>query len=109
MRVCLRVRELLDARGMGVDDLARLTGMDPQTARSVYDGQPTEMDLTTQGHIAQALGVRPDEILGEVQEEQPSVLDLQEEQGRDLDVQEMPRDESVPLATGHDPDRPGAL
>lgn len=98
MRVSLRVRELADARGWDVAELARQAGVDPRTAQSMYAGEPVEMDLATQGQLAQALGVLPNDLVAQVEEPQPSAMDAP-----------APRDESVPLGTPGDQDRPGAL
>ena len=85
MKVTLQVREIMDQRGWGAEDLAREAGLDEATARSIYAGESTEMDLGTQGRISQALGVLPNEIAGDVEEPQASSTEV-----------EMPRADSVP-------------
>ncbi len=72
MRVALQIRELVDARGWDVSELARVAEVDQQTAQDLYDGKPTEIDLATESRLSQALGVRPDELLADVEEPQPS-------------------------------------
>src|SRR5688500_6531957 len=73
VKVAVRIKELVDERGWNAQQLAQTIGTDEQTARSLYDGQPTELDLAALGHLAEALGVTPPEIVAEVQEKQPSV------------------------------------
>ena len=90
MKAVLRLKELVDARGLNIRDLASQAGVDLETAQRLYDGQSTELDLTALGHLAQALGVQPPELLQEVEEPQPSVLE-----GADA-----PRDEVVPTQAG---------
>ena len=75
MKAALRLKELVDARGLDIRDVAQGAGLDPETARSIYDGQAVELDLTTLGHLAQVLGVQPPDLLQEIEEPQPSVLE----------------------------------
>ena len=75
MKVTLAVRELVDARGWDVAEFARQAGLDEETARQAYVGQPVELELADHGRISEALGVLPNEILAGVEEAQPSAAD----------------------------------
>lgn len=68
MRVTLAVKELMDARGWDVAELARQAEIDPATAESIYAGRSTEMDLATHSKVSEVLGVLPNEILVSVEE-----------------------------------------
>lgn len=68
MKIRLNVRELVDARGWSVEEFAERAGLDPATARGVYAGESTEMDLADHSRISQALDVLPNEILAAVDE-----------------------------------------
>jgi len=85
LKITLRVKELMDERGWGTDELAREASLDEATAQSVYAEESTEMDMATQGRISQALGVLPHEIVGEVEEPQASSTEV-----------DMPRSDDIP-------------
>ncbi len=85
MKVSLRVKELVDARGLNAQELASQTGVDAETASRIYNGESVEMDLTTLGALAQLLGVLPNELVAEVEEPQQSVIDTGE-MPRSIDV-----------------------
>lgn len=87
MKVSLRVKELVDASGVGKQELASQTGIDADTLSRIYNGESVEMDLTALGSLAQFLGVLPNELIAEVAEPQQSVID----------TGEMPRSIDVPV------------
>ena len=75
MKAALRLREVVDARGLDIRDVAQQAGVDAETARRLYAGEATELDLTTLGHLAQVLGVQPPDLIEQVEEPQESVLE----------------------------------
>ena len=75
LKAALRVRELAQARGWDAQQLASQAGLDVETARRIFNGEAVELDLTQLGHLAQLLGVLPNELVTEVVEPQPSVAD----------------------------------
>ncbi len=75
MKVALRVKELVDARGWDVRELAHRTGVDEQKADDLYHGRTTQIDLSTFGDLCTVLGVEPAEILVAVEEQEPSVIE----------------------------------
>jgi transcriptional regulator with XRE-family HTH domain len=78
MKVSLRVKELSDARGWSAQDLASQSGLDAETVSHIYSGQSVEIDLTTLGALAQLFDVLPNELVDEVEEPQPSIIETGE-------------------------------
>lgn len=70
-----RIKELVDTRGWDVPTLADQIGVDPETARSLYDGSATRIDLATLGRLGQVFGRLPHDVLAAVEEKQPSAAD----------------------------------
>ena len=70
-----RIKELVDTRGWDVPALAEQIGVATETARALYDGNPTEIDLATLGRLGQVFGVLPHDVIAAVDEKQPSVAD----------------------------------
>ena len=68
-KVRLRVGELMKERGMTIQELADQAGIAYNTARGMYHGITTRIDLPVLERVAQALGVAPLELLE--QEEAP--------------------------------------
>lgn len=66
-----RVRELMEARDLNVSELARLADITPNTARALVRGVTERVDFDTLVKVANALGVRPKELLEEVEENEP--------------------------------------
>lgn len=69
MRMRWRVRELMEARNLNVSELARLADITPNTARALVRGVTERVDFDTLIKVANALGVRPKELLEEVETE----------------------------------------
>lgn len=69
MRMRWRVRELMDARGLSVTELAEKADITPNTARALWRGVTERVDFTTLIKVARALGVRPMELLEEEETE----------------------------------------
>jgi len=59
-----RLRELREAKGLSQDDLARLSGVARATIQSAELGRRKPRP-STRRRLAQALGVRPEDILFE--------------------------------------------
>ncbi|HEU4329294.1 MAG TPA: helix-turn-helix transcriptional regulator [Roseiflexaceae bacterium] len=59
MKVRLRVGELMKERGMSIQDLADQAGIAYNTARGMYHGITTRIDLPVLERVAEALGVPP--------------------------------------------------
>lgn len=75
MKVALQIKELVDSKGWDVAELARAADIDERVAHDLYNGRPTDIDLASESRLSQALGVRPDEILADVEDPQPSASD----------------------------------
>ena len=73
MKLALRVKELIDGRGLSIQELASRIDVDEATAERLYQGQSTQIDLTTLGALCEALDVLPHDIVVRVDEPQPSV------------------------------------
>ena len=99
MKAALRLREMVDAQGLDIRDVAQRAGLDLETAQSLYAGQETEIDLTALGHLAQVLGVQPPDL----------VLDVEEPQHSVLEGAPPPRDEEVPTQVGVEAKGPGEV
>jgi transcriptional regulator with XRE-family HTH domain len=97
--VALRVRELAEERGLDLQEMASRTGLDPETAERLYNGEPVEIDLTTLGRLSELFGVLPNELVAEVIEPQPSVIDTGE-MPRSVDVHTQDLDEVKKEPTG---------
>ncbi len=93
MKVALQIKELVDERGWDVAELARVADIDERLAQDLYNGRPTDIDLASESRISQALGVRPDEILADVVEPQPSASEAP--MPRSLHDTEGPRDPAL--------------
>ena len=78
MKVALRLKEAMAARGLDAQTLAGQAGLTPDVARSLFAGEPAEIDLPTLDRLARVLGVLPNELVAEVEQPQPSVLDQAE-------------------------------
>ncbi len=78
MKVALRLNEFMAARGLDAQTLTAQVGLTPDVARSLFAGEAAEIDLPTLDRIAQVLGVLPNELVTEVEQPQPSVLDQAE-------------------------------
>ncbi len=85
MKVALRLNELMAARGLDAQTLSAQVGLTPDVAQSLFAGEPAEIDLPTLDRLSQVLGVLPNELVTEVEQPQPSVLD-QAEPPRSIDV-----------------------
>jgi transcriptional regulator with XRE-family HTH domain len=69
MKVRLRVGEVMKARGMTIQELAEQADIAYNTARGMFHGITTRIDLPVLERVAQALGVPPLELLEEYEEE----------------------------------------
>jgi DNA-binding Xre family transcriptional regulator len=67
MRLKLRVGALMKERSMSVRDLSDKTGLATNTARALFRGVNTRVDLDVLEKVAKALGVRPIELFEEVE------------------------------------------
>ena len=88
----MQVKELVDARGWSVQELANQAGLDLESAQRLYEGRSANMDLTTLGHLCEMFNVLPNDIVIRVVEPQPSVID----------TGELARDPAVPTQTVDD-------
>jgi transcriptional regulator with XRE-family HTH domain len=59
-----RIREILDARGMSANELARRSGVSGLTLTNLLQGRTEAMAFTLE-KLATALGVTPEELLAE--------------------------------------------
>lgn len=100
MKVSLNVRKLVDEHGWNPETLADRTGVDLETAQGMYSGQPVEIDMETLSQVSEVLGVLPNEIVTEVEEQQPSASD--EPAPRDPDVPGQSPDEIKKTPTSYD-------
>ena len=75
MKLALRVKELVDSRGWNLQDFVSQTGLDAETAQRLYQGQSTQIDLSTLGKLCELFGALPNEIVVRVDEPQPSVAE----------------------------------
>ena len=85
MKVALRLNELMAARGLDAQTLTSQVRLTPDVARSLFAGEPAEIDLPTLDRLSQMLGVLTNELVTEVEQPQPSVLD-EAEPPRSIDV-----------------------
>jgi transcriptional regulator with XRE-family HTH domain len=69
--VKLRVRELAEAQGLNIQELAKRSGIAYSSALDLWYDRVQRIDKKTIGRVAKALGVRPGELFGE--EEEPGV------------------------------------
>ncbi len=97
MKVMVRIQALVDARGWDMQELAHQVEVDAETARNLYDGRSTELDLEGVGLLSHVLGVLPNDIVASVEEKQPSAADAP-----------APRDPHLPTAPDAAPATPGA-
>lgn len=67
MRLRLRVGDVMRERGLTVAQLAAMAGVAPNTARALSRGVNERVDFVVLGKVARALGVRPLELLEEVE------------------------------------------
>ncbi len=103
MKVTLAVKDLVDARGWDLAGFAQQAGIDPETARHVYAGHSTELDLPAHARISQALGVLPNEILARVEEPQPSAADAEAPRTIDTSAYQEPTTEVPESGVVDDP------
>lgn len=68
-KVRLRVGKLMNAKGMTIQDLADQADIAYNTARGMYHGITTRIDLPVLERVAQALGVSPLELLEQSEED----------------------------------------
>lgn len=69
MYLRLRVGSIMRERGLTVAQLAELADIAPNTARALSRGINERVDFVVLGKVARALGVRPLELLEEVEGE----------------------------------------
>jgi DNA-binding Xre family transcriptional regulator len=67
--VTLRVRELAEAQGLNIQELANRSGIAYSSALDLWYDRVQRIDKKTIGKIAKALGVRPGDLFGEVEDE----------------------------------------
>lgn len=70
--VKLRVRELAEAQGLNIQELAKRSGVAYSSALDLWYDRVQRIDKKTIGRIAKALGVRPGDLFGE-DEDEPGV------------------------------------
>jgi DNA-binding XRE family transcriptional regulator len=61
----LKVRELAEARGLSIDDVARISGVKYPTMRSIWYGPTRNPEIETAIPIARALGLTVEELVEE--------------------------------------------
>ena len=66
-RIEWRVRELAEARGWNISDLARETGMAYSSALDLWYGRPRRIDFPTLEKLINSLGATPNDIFRIVQ------------------------------------------
>ena len=106
MKVALRRDQLAAGNGLDAQTLAAQTGVTSDVAQSLLAGEPTEIELSTLGRLAEILGVLPNELVAEVVEPQQSIVDGVEPP-RSIDVPTQGMDEiKKDLTDQYDPETP---
>jgi DNA-binding Xre family transcriptional regulator len=62
----LRVRELAEKKGIGMNKLSRLADVNIKTIRRLYDDPHYSPTVNTLGKLAKVLGVPPGDLIEEV-------------------------------------------
>ncbi len=75
--VRLRLKEIAEERGLNISQIQRQAGLDMGMVRRYWynegrKGPLTEVNLIALAKLAQALGVRPEELIASEDEEQPT-------------------------------------
>lgn len=70
-RLRLKIGEICDERGISIAELARKADISPNTAKSLYYGIVSRIDIPVIEKVASGLGMRPTALLRDVEEEQP--------------------------------------
>lgn len=67
--VTLRVRELAEAQGMNIQELANRSGIAYSSALDLWYDRVQRIDKKTIAKVSTALGVRPGALFGELESE----------------------------------------
>jgi transcriptional regulator with XRE-family HTH domain len=69
--VRLRVREIAEKKGIGINKLSRLADVNIKTIRRLYNDPHYSPTVDTLSKIARALGVPTSELIEDVQDDSP--------------------------------------